>query len=73
MTTITIKIDLRTKAGKALLELVEVLSKDKKGVEIVNEGDDKSSYDPEFVEMVKKAARSKIRTRIDPKNVWESI
>lgn len=32
---ITIKINERTKAGKALLELAEIFSKDKKGVEII--------------------------------------
>lgn len=32
---ITIKIDERTKAGKAILELAEIFSKEKKGVEIM--------------------------------------
>lgn len=35
---ITIRIDERTRAGKAILELVEIFSKDKEGVEIVGKG-----------------------------------
>jgi hypothetical protein len=32
---VTIKIDERTRAGKAILEIVKIFSKDKEGVEIV--------------------------------------
>jgi len=32
---VTIKIDERTKAGKAILEIAQIFSKDKKGVEII--------------------------------------
>jgi hypothetical protein len=32
---VTIKINERTKAGKAILEIAEIFSKDKKGVEII--------------------------------------
>ncbi|WP_026977000.1 hypothetical protein [Flavobacterium tegetincola] len=35
MTTITLKIDKKTKAGKLLSSMIELLSKDSKGVEIV--------------------------------------
>lgn len=39
---ITIKINERTKAGKALLEIAEIFSKDKKGVEIIKTSTKKS-------------------------------
>lgn len=48
MTTITLKINERTKAGKALLSLLEFFTKESKGVKMVE-----SPYDPEFVAMVK--------------------
>jgi hypothetical protein len=36
MTTITLKINERTKAGKAFLEMTNVLVNDSKGIEIVS-------------------------------------
>ena len=33
---VTIKIDERTRAGKAILEIVKIFSKDKEGVEIIS-------------------------------------
>ena len=36
MTTITLKINERSKAGKAFLEMTNVLVNDSKGIEIVN-------------------------------------
>ncbi len=33
---VTIKIDERTRAGKAILEIVEIFSKDREGVEIIS-------------------------------------
>jgi hypothetical protein len=65
MAIFTIKINELTKAGKTLQDLLELFSK-QSGVEIIEE---KSPYNPEFVKMVKKAAASKNRTRIDPVNV----
>ena len=38
MTIITLKINERTKAGKAFLEMANVLIKDGKGIEIVENG-----------------------------------
>ena len=37
MTTITLKINENTKAGKAFLEMTNVLIKDSKGIELVHE------------------------------------
>jgi hypothetical protein len=70
MSTITLKINERSNMGKALLELIRTTAKESKAVEIIEE---KSPYKPEFVKMVKKAAASKNRTRINPSNVWESL
>jgi hypothetical protein len=70
MATVTIKINEKSQAGKTFLELVKFFHSKKNAIEIIEE---KSPYNPEFVKMVKSAAKSKNRTRINPKNVWESI
>jgi hypothetical protein len=70
MATITIKINERTRYGKALLELIKVGIEENKGVEVI---ENQSPYNPEFVAMVKKAAASKNRTEINPKDVWGSL
>jgi hypothetical protein len=68
MTTITLKINERSKTGKALKEMIDALAgKSESGVQIV------SPYDSKFVEMVKKSAQSKNRTHINAQNVWESL
>jgi hypothetical protein len=68
MTTITLKINERSKTGKALKEMIDALAgKSESGVQIV------SPYDSKFVEMVKKSAQSKNRTTVNAKNVWESL
>ncbi|SHK96700.1 DUF2683 family protein [Flavobacterium xanthum] len=79
MTTITLKINERTKAGKAFLEMTNVLVKDSKGIEIIatrpNKTSEKKSeiYNPEFVAMIKKAQKSKKRTVVDPNDIWGSL
>ena len=50
MTTITLKINERTKAGKALLSLLEFFTKEGKGVEVID-----TPYDPEFVAKIQKS------------------
>jgi hypothetical protein len=70
MAIVTIKINERTKAGKAFYQMLKLFQSKKDGIEIVEE---QSPYNPEFVKMVKDAAKSKKRTRINPSNVWESI
>lgn len=74
MTTITIKINERTKAGKALKNLIEFFSKEHKGIEIVS--DKKSEYNAEFVEKIKKAEENIKKgnsVEIDPNDVWGSL
>lgn len=70
MATVTIKINEGTQAGKAFYQMLKLFQSKKNGIEIIEE---ESPYNPEFVKMVKAAASSKNRTRINPKNVWESI
>ncbi|HUH74086.1 MAG TPA: DUF2683 family protein [Chitinophagales bacterium] len=73
MTTITIEINQENKAGKALFDLVTAMSIDGDSVKVIS-SEDKSPYHPEFVEMVKKSASSKKRTRVDNVNeLWENL
>lgn len=69
MTTITIKINERTKVGKALMTLIETFSKEEKGVEIISD----DSYDPKFVEKVLNSHRNDKRISIETDKLWESI
>ena len=80
MTTIT--INERTKAGKIVLELAKMLSVTNKGVVIDEEVNkpaiktikiEKDTYNPEFVKMILKSAKSKKRTLINPDDVWGSL
>ncbi len=77
MTTITIKVNERTKVGKAFLEMTNALVNDSKGIEIIETDYNKvleSSYDPEFVKMIQKrfadikSGKSKTLT-LDPNDV----
>ena len=74
----TIPINERTKAGKIVLELAKMLSATNKGVSIDSELNstaviEKDNYNPEFVKMVLKSAKSKKRTVINPDDVWGSL
>jgi hypothetical protein len=68
MTTITIKFDKRTKAGKAFMAMSETFFKNVEGIEIVEEDSkklkkEKSHYNPDFVDMVLKSAKGKKKQR----------
>ena len=69
MATITIKINERSKAGKTLQNLIELLSSEP-GVEIVTQ---ESPYDPAFVEKINQARKEKGGKVITAENLWESI
>lgn len=70
MTTLTIKVNERTKAGKTFIAMTETFLKNAKGIEIV----EKSPYNSKFVKKVLDAEkRGKYTTIKDVKNVWESI
>lgn len=74
----TIKINERTKTGKAFMVMVKTFFKGVEGIEII-ETDSKrikkeeSPYNPEFVDMVLKSAKSKKSTEINPNDVWGSL
>lgn len=72
MTTLTIKINEKSKKGKAFLEFAKTFFTDSKDVEIT-ENVDEDIYNPEFVKMVLESASSKNRTRVNSENLWESI
>lgn len=84
MKTITLKINERTKAGKAFLEMTNVLVKESKGIEIISTGLNKTvkkeseTYNPEFVKMILerdadiKSGKIKCIT-VDPDDIWGSL
>ncbi|MFB9077245.1 DUF2683 family protein [Flavobacterium procerum] len=72
----TIKIDERTKSGKAFMAMFEAFFKGVDGIEIIETDSKKekeSPYNPEFVDMVLKSAKSKNSTEVNPKDVWGSL
>lgn len=72
MTTITLKINDKSTAGKTFLAFLKTFVAKEKAVEIVEEP--KSPYNPKFVEMVNKAEKSKKRYEV--KNVddlWANL
>ena len=75
---VTIKIDEKTKKGKAFMEVFEVFFKNVEGIEIVQPdygqvNEEESTYNPEFVDMVLKSAKDKKSTEINPNDVWGSL
>lgn len=81
MTTITIKINERTKAGKAFMAMSESFFKGVEGIEIIETDSKKikkteSLYSPEFVEKIKKAEKNikKGETKtLNPDDIWGSL
>ena len=72
MTTITLKINEKSRKGKAFLEMARVFSENSKEIVLIEE-DDKSPYDPEFVKKIKKASTEKGRLMESAEDLWESI
>ena len=83
MTTLTIKINERSKKGKAFLEFAKTFFDEGKDVEIIESDSKKSKkeeslYNPEFVKMILerdadiKSGKSKCIT-VDPDDVWGSL
>ncbi|TDD96995.1 DUF2683 family protein [Flavobacterium cellulosilyticum] len=83
MTTITFKIDKRTKAGKAFLAMTEAFLQNVEGIEIIENvgtcdsvNEDQSSYNPDFVAEILNRSKNldkKKLTRLNPDDVWGSI
>lgn len=74
----TIKINERTKTGKAFMAMFETFFKGVEGIEIIETDSEKnkkedSSYNPEFVEMVLKSAKRGDYKEVDPKDIWGSL
>lgn len=73
MSTIILKINDETKAGKALLAVLEFF-KNQKGIELVENSTEEDNYNPDFVKMVKKSAASKKRIEVkDVNDLWDSL
>jgi len=72
MATITLKINERTKAGKAFMALVELFSSENKGIEIIEKSAD-NPYNPEFVEKVLNSHKNDKRVTIEASKLWDSI
>jgi hypothetical protein len=79
----TIKINERTKTGKAFMAMFKTFFKDVDGIEIVETDSKKikkeeNFYSPEFVKMILereadiKSGKSKCIT-VDPNDVWGSL
>jgi hypothetical protein len=77
MTTLTVKINKRSKAGKTFMAMSETFFKDVKGVQIFERktilNKEKSPYNPEFVASVLKSAKSKNSTTLNPNDIWGSL
>lgn len=80
MTTITIKINEHSKAGKAFLAMSESFFKGVKGIEIIENDTEslkkESPYNPEFVAKIKKAEANIKKgktTRLNTEDIWGSI
>ncbi len=78
MTTITIKINEKSKKGKAFLEFARTFFANEKDVVVIESKDEMAevedgAYNSEFVEKVLKAAQSKNRTKVSAENLWEII
>jgi hypothetical protein len=85
MTTITLKINERTKAGKAFMAMSESFFKNIEGLEIIetdskklkkvtnSELKEQNPYHPAFVKMVLDAEKSGKYTTLDPNDVWGSL
>ncbi|MCX2679149.1 hypothetical protein OOZ15_04275 [Galbibacter sp. EGI 63066] len=72
MATITIKINERTKAGKAFKAILEYFINERKGVEVVG----KSPYDPKFVAKIRQSEKEIAdgkTTVIDTDDIWGSL
>ena len=72
MTTITLKIDERTKKGKAFLALAKVFYEEKNEIELVDE-ENKSPYNPEFVAKINKARIEKGTIMKSVEELWENL
>ncbi|HRN42671.1 MAG TPA: hypothetical protein PK649_11445 [Vicingus sp.] len=71
MTTITLKINDKSTAGKTFLAFLKTFVAKEKAVEIVEEP--KSPYNPKFVEKIKRAEKRGSYIEVNPDDVWGSL
>lgn len=71
MTTITLKINEKTKKGKAFLALAKVFYEENKEIELIEEKE--SPYNSEFVKKIQNASIEKGRVMKSASDLWESI
>lgn len=71
MTTITLKINDKSTAGKTFLAFLKIFVAKEKAVEIVEEPN--NPYNPEFVKKIKRAEKSSDFVEINPNDVWGSL
>ena len=77
----TIKINERTKTGKAFMTMLETFFKGVEGIEIIETDSEdikkeESLYSPEFIEKVRKAEeniKNGETTTLDPNDIWGSL
>jgi hypothetical protein len=72
MATLTVKINERSSIGKAIADFLRSTAKESKVVKLI-EKEEKSPYNPEFVEKVLQADKYDKRYRIDTDKLWETI
>ena len=73
MTTLTIKINKKTKSGKAIFDLLTEMSKDGKAVKVI-ESEDESPYNPEFVKKIKDSYENDERYELKSVDeLWQSL
>ncbi|WP_322549597.1 DUF2683 family protein [Flavobacterium psychraquaticum] len=78
MTTITIKINEKSKKGKAFLAFARTFFTNEKDVIVTESKDEKveveeTPYNPEFVKMVLEADKRGNYTTLDPTDIWGSL
>ena len=78
MTTLTIKINEKSKKGKAFLEFARTFFANEKDVIVTESKDEKveveeTPYNPEFVKMVLEADKRGNYTTLDPTDIWGSL
>ena len=78
MTTLTIKINEHSKAGKAFLAMSETFFKGVEGIEIIetdlkNTKEESGGYNKAFVEKVLKSSKSGRGLEINPEDIWGSL
>ena len=76
MTTITLKINENSKAGKTVLSMLDFFISEKKEVIVVEKNsieNNKDIYDQDFVKIILKSQKSKNRAIVTAENLWENI